>query len=215
MRVEELAPGLWCWTALHPEWTPEIGRADGWDQEVSCVYYESPEAVILIDPLVPPEDEQRFWHALDRDLARAARPLHVLITILWHARSTPEIVARYPRTRVWVHEPAAEAIAHRTPYTDRFRAGDALPGPVLSFDAHRAWEVLFWLPEHRTLVAGDLLTGTGDGLRVRDEWLGHVHPRELRETLRAELDLPIERVLVAHGPPVLAGGRADVDAALE
>src|SRR5205085_1253679 len=38
VRVQEVAPGLWRWTALHPEWKPE----EGWDQEVGCVYYEGP-----------------------------------------------------------------------------------------------------------------------------------------------------------------------------
>jgi hypothetical protein len=212
--VQEIAPGLWRWTALHPEWTPEVEAEDGWAQEVACVYYEAADAVVLIDPLVPPEDLERFWEAIDRDVARADRPVHVLLTLHWHARSASEVVERYAGTRVWAHEPARALVGERTPCTDVFRRGDTLPGGVVALDAHRAWEALFWIPAHRTLVVGDVLCGTGDGLRVRDEWLGTVDPAIVRAGLREQLDLPIERVLPGHGPPVLSGGRVAVDAAL-
>jgi glyoxylase-like metal-dependent hydrolase (beta-lactamase superfamily II) len=212
--VQEIAPGLWRWTALHPEWTPEIETEDGWAQEVNCVYFETPDAVVVIDPLVPPEDPERFWQALDGDVSRAARPVHVLLTIHWHARSSRAIAERYPGTRVWAHEPARELVEERTVCTDFFRAGDTVPGGVVALDAHRAWEALFWIPDHRTLVAGDVLCGTGDGVRVRDEWLGSVDPAQIRTALRGELELPIERVLPAHGAPVLSGGRAALDVAL-
>ena len=50
MEVRELAPGLWRWT----------GRHDEWKQDVGCVYYERGGEVCLIDPLLPPEDTDRF-----------------------------------------------------------------------------------------------------------------------------------------------------------
>src|SRR5438128_1127857 len=61
MDVLMIASGLWRWTAFHPEWKEDVG----------CVYYASSEAVVLIDPLVPQEAEERFWNALDRDVERA------------------------------------------------------------------------------------------------------------------------------------------------
>lgn len=215
MDALEIAPGLWRWTGLHPEWTAAVGAEDDWAQEVGCVYLEAEDAVVLIDPLVPPEDRERFWTALDRDLERAGRPLHILITLLWHVRSTAEIAERYPGTRVWAYEPAREVIGERTSYTDVFALDDSLPGGVVPVDAHRALEVLFWIPGHRTLVAGDVfLPDDAGGIRMADEWLGPVDPQALRATLRAELDLPIERILLAHGPPVLRRGREAVEAAL-
>ena len=81
MRVREVATGLWWWTALHPAWTPADGGPDGWEQEVGCVYYEAPGAVVLIDPLVPMEDRDRFYRALDRDVERAGLPVRVLVTV--------------------------------------------------------------------------------------------------------------------------------------
>ncbi len=71
MDVEQIAEGLWRWTARHPEWRPD---AD-WPPDVGCVYYEGPDAVVLVDPLVPQDDADRFWAALDRDVERAARDL--------------------------------------------------------------------------------------------------------------------------------------------
>jgi hypothetical protein len=92
VEVAELRPGLWRWTAYHEEWRKDVG----------CVYYEAPDAVVLIDPLVPPEraEAKRFWDALDRDVKRAGSPVHVLLTVFWHARSSRSIVERYG-ARLW------------------------------------------------------------------------------------------------------------------
>src|SRR5919108_611415 len=77
MDVEAIAPGLWRWTTPHPDWTPEQGGPDGWEAAVGSVYYEAPAAVVLIDPLVPAETEERerFWRALERDVEAVGRPL--------------------------------------------------------------------------------------------------------------------------------------------
>ena len=114
MRVQELELGLWRWTALHPDWSSD----DEWGEEVGCVYLETDDAVTLIDPLVPPEDAERFYGALDRDIERAGKPVHALITIFWHARSTAALADRYPGMRVWAHEPARELVEERAPVTD-------------------------------------------------------------------------------------------------
>jgi hypothetical protein len=212
VRVQKLRPGLWRWTALHPEWTPE----EEWGEEVGCIYQETEDAVTLIDPLVPPEDSARFLEALDRDVARAACPVHILITIFWHARSAGTLLERYPGTRVWVHEPARELVEERAPVTDVFRAGEALPGGVLSVDAGRAYEVLFWLPAHAALVAGDVLLGSESGLTLcPTEWLVRLDPDAVRAGLRERLQgLPVEQVLHAHGEPVLAGAAHALEDAL-
>ena len=75
-----------------------------------------------------------------------------------------------------------------------------------------------WIPAHRALVAGDVLLGTGaGGIRVcPDSWLvPGVTGSMLRDALQPLLDLPVERSwLVAHGEPVLGGGRDALAAAL-
>ena len=74
---------------------------------------------------------------------------------------------------------------------------------------------MYWLPEHKALAVGDVLLGAGAKPRATDEplrlcperWLGKATHGDLRESLRPLLDLPVERVLVSHGEPVLSGGK--------
>jgi len=101
--------------------------------------------------------------------------------------------------------------------TDAFRPDDALPGGIEAFRTGRAAEVVYWIPAHRALVAGDALLGDGEGgVRLCPRsWLpqGTTHAT-LAETLRPVLELPVERVLVSHGEPVLENGRRAIAAAL-
>lgn len=185
MRVQEVAAGLWRWTGLHPEWQPASAGPEGWDQEVGCVYYEAPEAIVLVDPLAPPEDEERFWEALDRDVERAGKPVRVLLTVSWHDRSAEEVAKRY---------------------------GAATDGPLPSGVEARPLaagdETAYWLPAHGALVFGDAVLGAEDGVRLCPEsWLDGTLT-QLKEELRPLLELPVERLLVSHGEPVLEGGHA-------
>jgi hypothetical protein len=89
--------------------------------------------------------------------------------------------------------------------TDAFRAGDELPGGIQAFQTARAAEVVYWLPKQRALAVGDVLLGSP--LRLCPEsWLGKPTHADLRASLRPLLDLPVERVLVSHGEPVLSDG---------
>lgn len=209
MEVERFAEGLWRWTVHYEEWGDEVG----------CVYLEASDAIVLIDPLVPSEatEAARFWKALDRDVGRAGVPVHVLVTVFWHARSAGEIVRRYGG-RLHASSRARAAIQRRTEaVTDVFRPGDPLPGGVEALPSGRATEVVYWLPEHRALVPGDVLLGReGGGLRLCPEsWLpsGIGHAR-LRTALQPLLELPVELVLVSHGDPVTANARARLARAL-
>jgi glyoxylase-like metal-dependent hydrolase (beta-lactamase superfamily II) len=183
---------------------------------VGCVYYEAADAIVLVDPLVPEDDPAPFWRALDRDVRRADRPVHVLITVFWHARSTAELVRRYG-ARVWAPRRARAPVERRTgTVTDVFRPGDRLPGGVEAFPSGRATEVVLWIPEHKTLVPGDVILGAGKGLCLcPDSWLPDgIRQADLRRALTPLLELPIQRVLVSHGEPVLRGGRAALSRAL-
>jgi glyoxylase-like metal-dependent hydrolase (beta-lactamase superfamily II) len=196
MEVDKIAPGLWRWTAPHPEWRPD---AD-WPRDVGCIYYEGPDAVVLIDPLVPADEMTRFWEALDRDVDRAGRPVVVLRTVHWHQRSIDEVAARYAGARVWTG-----------------KSDGALPVGVEAHPVEPAEETLFWIDEHRALLAGDVLLGTEDGgVRVcPDSWLPEQVTGEVfRSSLRFLLELPVEMVLLSHGQPVLENGRQALAAAL-
>ena len=102
MDVLEIAPGLWRWTAFHEEWNEDVG----------CVYVETDDGVVLIDPLVPPDDTAKFWKALDRDVKRAKVPVHVLVTVFWHTRSAAAMRERYD-ARIWASSSGKAAIARR------------------------------------------------------------------------------------------------------
>jgi len=198
MQAHELAPGLWRWTGWHADWKHEVG----------CVYYETEQQVCVFDPLVPPEDSERFWAALDRDVQRVAGPVHVLLTVFLHARSTCELVERYG-ARLWAPSRGRAAVERRAgAVTDPFRPGDPLPAGVEALGSGRASEVVYWIPEHLAVVAGDALLGDESGeLRLCPEsWLptgtGHV---ELRRALRPLLELDVQAVIVSHGEPVVDG----------
>jgi glyoxylase-like metal-dependent hydrolase (beta-lactamase superfamily II) len=82
----------------------------------------------------------------------------------------------------------------------------------------RGSEVVFWIPEPRALVTGDVIVGAaGGGLELCPEsWSprggGHA---KVRENLSALAGLPIERVLVSHGEPVLEHGGAEFERLLK
>ena len=207
MEVTRIAPGLWRWTAYHEEWRQDVGS----------VYYETGDGVVLVDPLVPSDEEPRFWEALDRDVEAAGNHVHVLVTVFWHTRSTAAMVDRYS-AQVWAPARGAPAIARRAGVvTDPFGSDDPLPGGILAFPTARANEVVYWLPAERTLVPGDVLLGDGaGGIRLCPRsWLPErTTEADLAASLRTLLELPVERVLVSHGEPVLEGGRAALSAAL-
>jgi hypothetical protein len=174
--VDEIAPGLWRWT----------GQRDTIGREVGCVYQEGPDGIVLIDALVPPEDEERFLHALDRDVAKAGqRGVHLLTTVDRHERSSAALADRYGAT---IHP----------------RDG-VLPNGIAAIETGSPGEVAFRLPEHRCLVVGDVLRGDGDRLVAHGASPGFAS---------AVLMLDVERVLVSHGEPVLAGAHEALRAAL-
>ena len=208
MEVDRIEPGLWRWTGYHEEWKENVGS----------VYCETEDGIVLIDPIVPPEDSERFWNALDHDVERARAPVHVLVTIFWHTRSAAAIVERYS-ARVWAPSSARAAVARRAGnVTDAFRTGDRLPGGLEAYATARRTEVVYWVPQHGALVPGDVLLGDGrGGVRMCPEsWLpGDKGHAELAASLRPLLELPVERILVSHGEPVLEDATQALAAALD
>jgi hypothetical protein len=188
----EIAPGLLRWTAPHPDWNPqaEHGSSDDWDQMVGSVLYELPGTVVLIDPLLPSTERARFLAWLDERVA--GRPVSILTTIRWHRRDGRELAERYRAntTRAW----------------------NMVPAEVKQRPLRGAGETLYWLPAVAALVAGDRLIGVdGGGMRVCPQsWLDDVRANrvDVAALMRPLLELPIQRVLVSHGEPVLSGGHA-------
>jgi glyoxylase-like metal-dependent hydrolase (beta-lactamase superfamily II) len=194
--VDRIEEGLWRWTTAHPDWKP----TDDWEQDVGCVYFEAPDAIVLIDPLVPADaaERERFLEALDRDVERVARPVVALLTCMWHRRSADELAARYDGRVV-------------APF-----AHEALPDGVRAVEARAADEVVFWLEQVHTVVSGDALLGSADGVTLCPvSWLGSRGSlAQLRAELAPLLELPVERVLTSHGPPQLSDGHPTLAHAL-
>lgn len=207
MDVLEIAQGLWRWTGYHEEWREDVGS----------VYCETEDGVVLVDPIVPPEDVDRFWSALDRDVQRLGGQVHVLVTVFWHTRNAAAMVERYG-ARVWAPTRARAAVARRAGVvSDPFRPGDPLPRGIEARSTIRGGEVVYWIPRHTALVPGDVLLGAeGGGLRMCPQsWLpGTKKHADLARSLQPLLELPIERVLVSHGEPVLSGGKGALTRAL-
>src|SRR5689334_22810800 len=126
MDVAEIVPGLWRW--------------DG-EGERSSYYAEGPETVVLVDPLVPANEEERLWRALDRDVERRGHPVLVCVTVACRRSRAEVIRARYGAALVGPPDPPADG-------------QQVAPGVV----AHRVdpagGEVAYELEPFRALVVG-------------------------------------------------------------
>ena len=170
------------WFAPHPEWEP----GENWPQEVLCVRLDTPGGTVLIDPLDAPDDLEP--------------PVQVLLSAPWPARGTAQVVERHGAS-VWA--PPRAHWRGPSPVTT-----EVLPAGVEALcprgDDNQA---LFWLPEHRTLVTGDVFSGTGGRFHVFYD-PDDVEVAPFLAWLPTLLELPVERVLIAHGEPVLSDGAA-------
>lgn len=200
MSIGEVLDGLWRFTAVHPEWVEDESGEDGWEPDVAWWALASGGGLALIDPLV---DD---WDALDALVARHGGCAGVVRTCHWHQRSIAEASARYG-AGVWAKPhpdgPAALAFDHAV------RDGDDVLGGLRVIDVERDDEISLWLPAQRALVFGDAMLRRADGtLRVCPEsWtMPAGGPERLLELLRPLTSLPVEHVLVSHGPFAGGGG---------
>ena len=192
MEAVRVAEGLWRWTAEHPNWEnwPDHEREA---REVGCVYYEARDATVLIDPLVPVGEEDELFRHLDADIERRGVPVVILLTADRHRRSADELAARYDA-----------------------RIGGALPEGVEEVAVEGADErqVAFFIRQHEALVVAEIFGVDIDGeLRVaRSPALKR--PEELEASLDRIMELPVKRLLVSHGQPVLEDAKARMAEAL-
>jgi hypothetical protein len=200
--LRELRPGLYRWTARHPdaEADPQAGSPADWGPEVGSVAYAARDALVLVDPLVP-SDRSDLQEELDELVRRHRKPVVILTTLQFHRRSREGLVARYGASTS--------------------RAKKALPEGVETIQIRGAGETMVWLPERRALIPGDRLLGEeGGGVRLCPEsWLRYLPSKmsqaHLRNALQPLLELQVDMVLVSHGEPVLSGGREALVRALD
>ena len=202
--MDELADGLWRWTARHGEWHP-----GEWGAQVASFALDAGDVTLLIDPLVPDED---FLDPLVRG------PVAILITIPYHTRSAEPLSERYG-AKIYGHPAVGKRLRKATVEP----IDGELPGGARAFPIGkpRRYETPIHLPSHQALAFGDAVVTTPEGeLRL---W--HLPPadpartRWYRErfvpTLQPLRELPLQRILVTHGEPVLRDGSAALEAALQ
>jgi glyoxylase-like metal-dependent hydrolase (beta-lactamase superfamily II) len=188
--MDEIAPGLWHWTARHPHI----------DVDVSSYYLEGER--VLLDPMIPAE-------GLDWFEERAA-PEHVLLTNRHHDRQAWQIRDRFGSTvhcvRNGIHE-----LDGRGP-VEPFDFGDELPGGVVAHevDAICPDETALHIPSHNALACADGVIHYGDALGfVPERYMDDPERTKqgLREAYARLLDLDFDVLLVAHGIPVRGGAK--------
>ena len=219
LALEELSPGLWRWTAPHPEWRPrpEFGR------DVACFALAQDDALVLVDPLAPrdgPAESERLWQALDR-LAGPRRSTVVAITIPYHVRSTAAIRSRYGPEKVTVlGHPATKKRLARSVEVEPVQSDKPLPAGARAFPIGRPrrHEMPLLFPSHRALVFGDAVVGVGGELRVwhkrKGEESGRWYSERFLPTLAPLLELDVDHVLVTHGDSAVGDGHEQLQRAL-
>lgn len=217
--AKEILPGLWRWTAQHPEWRPhrEFGG------EVASFALELDDSLVLVDPLIPGTQQQDREQVLDVvDRLAAGRPsVAVMITIPYHVRSAELLHDRYgaDTVSVWGHPAVARRLG------ERVKLAEVAPGAELfgRISAHpigrpRRYEMPLLVPSHRALAFGDAVVGVEGGLRVwQDVQAGRSelwYRERFLPSLEPLLELDFDRVLVTHGEPVLEDGPVELRRAL-
>ena len=183
----DVRPGLWIWRLSYPDWH----EGAGWPEVVTSTCVESGGEVAVLDALAPPEDSE-IWERLD------ARPPTLAVVLKPdHVRDVDLFVRRYGCRAFgpWLFE------RQNIPETELepIEPGSELPGGLRAlYDGRGRNETPLWLPEQRTIVFADGMTGAGGELRIWET----PHIDRARAALRELLELPFERVIVAHGEPL-------------
>lgn len=202
--IVRLSDRLVYWTEPHPNWRP---NAD-WPEEVGSVMYDARDALVMIDPLVREDLSPTAWQWLDKAVEEAGGDIAVLLTAPWHERSTRTIVDRYAAA-VWIDPVGRQRIS------DLPKLG-TVPATIEVFAPRGVNEgqVAFYLKEERALVVAEFFLGTPTGLRLCPSPATE-DINEFAESMNELRRLPIVRVLVAHGSPVLDAGADAIAAALD
>jgi len=192
VEAGRLAEGLWRWTAPHPDWEKWPNHEQE-AREVGCVYYEAPDATVLVDPLVPAGEQDAFFRHLDADVERRGLPVVVLLTAAWHRRSADELAARYDA-----------------------RIGGTMPEGVdeIAIEGSDERQVAYFIRPHAALVVAEIFGVDVDGELYVAPSPALKRPEELQASLDRIMELPVERLLVSHGEPVLEDAKSRMAEAL-
>jgi hypothetical protein len=190
--MNEIAPGLWHWTAQ----CEHIGS------KVSS-YYLLPERV-LIDPMVPAEGIGWF--------ESNGAPDHTLLTNRHHDRHAWRLHDVFGSSVHCIRNGLYE-LEGRGP-VEAFDFGDELPGGVIvhEVDAICPDETALYLERYRALACADGVVRSGRDGRlafVSDSLMDDPEQtkQQLCDAYERLLELDFDLLLLAHGEPVVSGGK--------
>lgn len=190
--MEEIAPGIWHWTAFHP----------GIRSNVSSYYL--PGESVLIDPMEPPEGLDWF--------AERPAPAAVLLTNRHHYRASGRFVERFGVT-VHCVRPGLHEFERGEP-VEPFDFGDELPGGIVACEVGAICpdETAFHIPARDALAVADGAVRWKEGgplAFVPDRFMDQPErtKKGLREAYRRLAELDFRHLLLAHGEPFVGSGR--------
>jgi glyoxylase-like metal-dependent hydrolase (beta-lactamase superfamily II) len=190
--MQEIAPGVWHWTALRET----IGG------EVSSYYLA--EEQVVIDPMLPPEPPDWF------------QPENAILTCRHHDRNAWQLGCM-----VWVVAQGAHELEGRGEFRT-YEWGDELPGGVVAHevDALSPDETALYIPAHRALAVGDGVIRwdpAGPLGFVPDRYMDDPERDKagLRVAFERLLELDFDLLLLAHGNPVVGGAKEHLRAFLQ
>lgn len=190
--MQEIAPGIWHWTAFHP----------GIKSDVSSYYL--PAERVLIDPIAPAEGLDWF--------AEHGPPTDVLLTNRHHYRASDRFVERFGVTLHCVRHGLHE-FARGEPI-EPFDFGDELSGGVVAHAVGAICpdETAFHVPARHALAVADGAVRWKPGgplAFVPDRFMDEPERTKegLRESYRRLAELDFRHLLLAHGEPFVGAGR--------
>lgn len=214
--MEQLADGLWRWTARHPEWHP-----GEWGARVGCYAAQaSDDHLVVVDPLLPRAEDGGDPDAVLEHLDGMPGRVTIAITIPYHVRDAEPLWRRWRRrgARIVGERRVARRLEDATGFEVLEPGSD---GDVVAYaiGRPRRSELPLHLPSHDALVFGDALVVTPAGeLRIWDNERASPERRRFyavrfAPTLEPLVALGPQRILVTHGEPILSDGRAALEAA--
>jgi hypothetical protein len=189
--VEEVAPGIWHWTARHPR----IGI------DVSSYYL--PAQRLLIDPLVPNDVVGR--------LEQLGAPREILLTNRHHWRDCGKLIERFD-CEVRASRPGMHEFSDDQP-VEPFDFGDELAGgAVVAYEVGAICpdESALHIPAVSALAVADGVIHYGALRFVPDDLMDE--PERTKAGLRTAYgrlagELDFDHLLTAHGGPVVGAAR--------
>ena len=192
--MDEVLPGVFHWTAIHPDI----------DFEVSSYWLD--DSGVLLDPLLPPEGAD--WFA-----RRGTPPAAIVLSNRLHYRHSAALVAAFG-VPVLVPRVGLHQFADRGPVTP-YDPGDTLPGGLVVHEVGAICpdEMALHRADGRILVIADGVMRHGpDGplgfapdVLLDDPEVTKSGLLAAYEGLLSELEF--DHLLLAHGGPVIGDGR--------